>query len=51
MENRKKPWTTLQSCIHLLKVERHIASKSINVYTKKEVSENVNVTESVKSVI
>ena len=53
MEDRKKLRTTLQNCIHRLKVEElnNITTKLLNIYPGEETSENVNVTGSVKNVI
>ena len=47
MEDRKKLYTTLQNCTHPLEVEQHITTKLVNIYTGRDVSENVNVTEPV----
>ena len=47
MEDRKKLYTTLQNCKHPLEIEQHITTKLVNIYTGREVSENVNVTEPV----
>ena len=47
MEDRKKLHTTLENCTHPLELEQHITTKLVNIYTGKEVSENVNVTEPV----
>lgn len=42
-------YTTLRDCVHPLKVEKHIATKLVNTYIGEDDSENVNITESVKS--
>ena len=48
IEDKKKLRATLQNCIYPLKVEQHITTKLVNVYTGEEISEYVNATESNK---